>query len=577
MSEPVPAPPAICLNMIVRNEAHIITEALDSVAPYIHSWVIVDTGSDDGTQDLIREHMAGLGIPGEIHERPWRNFGHNRSEALQLARGHGDYIWVMDADDLLVGTPDLTELTAGLYYLRLRQGGSMVYWRGMLFRDGLPWFYKGVVHEYPWCDQPHDNARLDGDYHVESRRIGARNLDERKYARDRDLLLAEVANNPGDPRSVFYLAQSYRDLGDLPNARRWYARRAAMTGFDQETYVAQHQLAQMMSKLGEPWPEVEEAYLQAWQLRPNRAEPLYAIAQHYRNENRYQLDYLFAERAAALPLNSETLFVQEDVYTWRATDELAICASRLGRHPEAFALFRRVLALPDIPDEERPRLVRNRDFSVPTMLAASSSYPESVARGLTAGPPDAEVTVSVTAGPDRTGVEQTLNSFLHCCTDLNRAGRFLVVDTGLSAADRAWLGRHYGFVEFVEPAPTRDPAALLGQIRTRIGGRRWLHLGRGWQFFAPEDYLTRLTAVLDAEPEVVQVGVNFGDATGLTGTCATGEAVRRAPGAGRYVLAEKLATGPAMFDTGRWDRTGGSTGTGLPTATLDEVLCTSTG
>ena len=108
--EPVIARPAICLNMIVRNEAHIVHEVLDSVAPYISSWVIVDTGSDDGTQDLIRNHMAGLGIPGELHERPWRNFAHNRTEALTLAQGHGDYIWVIDADDTVVGTPDFTRL-----------------------------------------------------------------------------------------------------------------------------------------------------------------------------------------------------------------------------------------------------------------------------------------------------------------------------------------------------------------------------------------------------------------------------------------------------------------------------------
>jgi hypothetical protein len=49
----VTARPAICLNMIVRNEAHIIAETLDSVARYITSWVIVDTGSNDGTQNLI--------------------------------------------------------------------------------------------------------------------------------------------------------------------------------------------------------------------------------------------------------------------------------------------------------------------------------------------------------------------------------------------------------------------------------------------------------------------------------------------------------------------------------------------
>jgi glycosyltransferase involved in cell wall biosynthesis len=92
VSGTVTAHPAICLNMIVRNEAHVVTGLLDSVAPYISSWVVVDTGSDDGTQELIRAHMGRLGIPGELHERSWRDFGHNRTEALALAQGHGDYI-----------------------------------------------------------------------------------------------------------------------------------------------------------------------------------------------------------------------------------------------------------------------------------------------------------------------------------------------------------------------------------------------------------------------------------------------------------------------------------------------------
>ncbi|MEB3022252.1 glycosyltransferase [[Mycobacterium] crassicus] len=561
--------------MIVRNEAHIIREGLDSVAPYIDSWVIVDTGSDDGTQDVIREHLAGLGIPGELYERPWRDFGHNRTEALMLAQGHGDYIWVMDADDVVVGAPDFTALDADVYFMRVKEQSAFSYWRGALFRDGARVRYVGVVHESVQCDDdPFTTARLAGDHHIESRRLGGRNLDTHKYERDIALLLSAVQRDPTDARSVFYLAQSYFLLTDFANARTWYERRIELGGWNEEVYYSIYRLAMSMERLGEPWPDVEQTYLRAWETRPTRAEAVFTVAVHYRVEGRYQLGYLFARCADEIDYpDLDVVFVHPDIHQWRTTDERAVCASQIGRHSEAFALFRRLVAHPEFPDAERPRMANNRDFSVPAMLAAASSYPEAVVRGLPASRPDSGVTVSVIAGPDRGEVERALNSFLYCCNDIGRAGRFLVVDTGLSVADRGWLGERYGFVEFVDAAPDADPVALLAGIRHRVGGRCWLHLGRGWRFFAPEDYLTRLTAVLDAEPQLVQVGVNFGDAAALTRTCAGEAVVRRAPGAGRYVLGGAVVTGPAMFDTARLDRAGGFTGPGWPAATLDEVLC----
>ena len=75
--------------MIVRDEAAIIERCLASVRPFIDHWVIVDTGSVDETPQRVQAALAG--IPGALHHRPWRNFGHNRTEALNLARAHGDY------------------------------------------------------------------------------------------------------------------------------------------------------------------------------------------------------------------------------------------------------------------------------------------------------------------------------------------------------------------------------------------------------------------------------------------------------------------------------------------------------
>ena len=70
-----------------------------------------------------------------MHLRPNRR--HNSSEALALAQGHGDYIWVIDADDMVVGTTDFEGLSADVY--SLRYGADFSYWRRQLFRDGLPW------------------------------------------------------------------------------------------------------------------------------------------------------------------------------------------------------------------------------------------------------------------------------------------------------------------------------------------------------------------------------------------------------------------------------------------------------
>ncbi len=406
--------------------------------------------------------------------------------------------------------------------------------------------------------------------------------------RDRDFLLAEVERNPADAKSVFDLAHSYFDSGEFANARKWYAQRAQMGGSAEEVYYSLYRVAAAMANLGEPWPDIQDALLQAWAFRPTRAEPLYQIAVHYRAQGQYQLGYLYAERAAQIPLPEEDISVDRDIYTWCAIDEQAVCASWIGKHAEAFTLCRRLLARPDLPDLRRRAIAGNRDFSVPAMIEAASAYPEALVGSLIAGPREAEVTVTLVAGPDQEATEQTLNSFLHCCTDLSRVGRFVVLDAGLSARDRARLGERYPFAEFADCRPGDSSGAQLAQLRAQIGGRLWLHLGQGWRFFAPENYITRLSAVLDAEPQVFQVGINYGDTAKLTGTCAAEHEVHRTPDASRYLLTDELASGPAMFDTTRLDRAGGlkdtdsdpiaqlrqrSAAAGLSTASLDDVLC----
>ena len=196
-----------------------------------------------------------------------------------------------------------------------------------------------------------------------------------------DLLLTDVERNFDDTRSVYIWAQSYFDSCDFANARKWYARQIELGGFtDEETYFAMWRLAESMAHLDEPWPDVQDAYLKAWNFRPTRAEPLHAIARRYRTDGRYLLGRLFAERAAQLPLPEEDIMLSDStVYAWRAADEQAVCASGIGEHAEAFQLCRKLLTRSDIPEHERRRIAANRDFVAARLATSITQSPAELA------------------------------------------------------------------------------------------------------------------------------------------------------------------------------------------------------
>ena len=110
--------------MIVKDETKVICRCLESVKPLIDYWLIVDTGSHDGTQQMIKDFMKD--IPGELHERPWVNFAHNRNEALTLAKDKADYLLFIDADDKLEIAKDFVrpKLDKDSYLLKIEYGGA---------------------------------------------------------------------------------------------------------------------------------------------------------------------------------------------------------------------------------------------------------------------------------------------------------------------------------------------------------------------------------------------------------------------------------------------------------------------
>ncbi len=342
------------LHMIVKDEAQVIERCLLSVRDLLAWWVVSDTGSTDGTQEIVRRTMAG--VPGLLIERPWVSFGHNRQEALEAARTleHSradDYTLWIDADEQLVDAPDgWPALGADGYNLDVELDATR-YHRLAVVRLDRPWRWTGAIHEYldlPGADLGHLTAPR-----VLSRREGARSRDPDTYRKDAMVIERELLEHPDDPRMQFYLGQSWRDAGDLERALAAYRTRAANpAGWDQERWYAQFQVAAALERLDGTPAEVADAYLAAYQGCAWRAEPLVALARHERQRERYDVALVYARAATRIALPGPgALFVDTDTYVWRAWDEVAVSCYWAGRYAEGAEAARKALAAR--PDDER--------------------------------------------------------------------------------------------------------------------------------------------------------------------------------------------------------------------------------
>ncbi|MFJ3231205.1 glycosyltransferase [Streptomyces sp. NPDC086787] len=346
--------------MIVKNEAHVIKRCLDSLRPLIDTWVIVDTGSTDGTQDIIRDVYSD--IPGELHERPWKGFGESRTEAIELARDSAMYLLFIDADDEMEIDPGfrMPKLTRDAYMVALHDG-PMIHWRPALVSTRLAWRYVGVMHEYLECERKHDRAKIEG-FNIRSLGGGAR-LKEHgkraKYLRDAAILVEGLRQEPDNARYVFYLAQSWRDAGEPEKSLEAYDRRARMGGWVEEVFCSNLYAARLAEQLGHDFGSVMDRYIRAYEGRSVRAEAPGELARVCRQAGHWQMAYAFAGSAIRIRRPDDILFVEPGWYTWRALDEFSIAAYWTGRYGEAQECCEKLLRNSSLPEGERDRVERN--------------------------------------------------------------------------------------------------------------------------------------------------------------------------------------------------------------------------
>lgn len=350
--------------MIVKNESRIIERLLASVLPLIDTYCICDTGSTDNTQEIITQFFRTHGKSGKIIEEPFRDFAHNRSVALKACDGMAEFALLLDADMILTHGADFTSMYECAHWLRNRlqtalaandanqwvdtltmmQGSATFYYsNARIVRTGAGMHYCGVTHEFLNFPGGSSDGGV-GETTSSGRQrqrvtnlprtkvfiqdIGDGGCKADKFERDIRLLTAALETEPTNDRYWFYLANSYRDVGDDKNAKRCYEKRIALGGWSQEVWQSHFHLGHLAMRAGKAGEGVRQ-WLLAAEVVPDRIENIYEIVKHFRTNNKHRLAAYFYKMAKQMILGRNVedmnhLFMQRSVYDFLLDYEFTI-------------------------------------------------------------------------------------------------------------------------------------------------------------------------------------------------------------------------------------------------------------
>lgn len=348
----------ICLNMIVKNESHIICRALKSVRNLIDYYVICDTGSDDNTCGLVQDFFNDYDISGQIFHTTFKNFEINRNEALHYAKQYSssEFILLMDADMVLQYNLPVSSILNVLQshdIFHLYQGSDDCLYKNIrIVRSNLSMEYKGVTHEYlDYVGEPKVYTFDAEDFRILD--IGDGGCKQDKFERDIRLLSDGLRREPKNVRYMFYLANSYRDYGDISNAIIMYQTRGVSGGWVEEVWYSYYQIGKCYMELKDPEKAIGY-WLTAFQVFKERIENLYQIVRYYRECGEHELAYHFyfvcKEHLANITLSSDHLFFEKDVYDYKLDYEYTVIAYYLKK--DRFSVIEKIhlLLSKDISD-----------------------------------------------------------------------------------------------------------------------------------------------------------------------------------------------------------------------------------
>jgi hypothetical protein len=349
--------------IMCKNEEDNIIKTLNSCLGAIHKIFIYDTGSTDLTISLIKEWEKVNGMQVFIKEGIFENYSESRNVMLDWVDDNSesiDFILLMDANDELKNHVDFRKWINAQYRIPTGQTGFTFsqkwevksmnriteYTNIRLIRPKSGWRYVRRIHETLTTtpDNIYQSCTSIGSAPKTFLLYQDRDDDDKKSSKrfesDVVMLLKDLEDFPNDPRTLYYLGQTYGCLADWDNCYKYYKMRSKVSNPAniEEDFLTCHQLGDITTRMipGESnfdgervkdpkmWGTALKWFVQAHSIL-KRAEPLVFIANWYIKHKDFAMAEGYAKLACELDYPKNTFMsVDSTIYDYKRWSHYAI-------------------------------------------------------------------------------------------------------------------------------------------------------------------------------------------------------------------------------------------------------------
>jgi len=345
--------PRVMAFIMAKDEVGVIERSVYSLKGAADGLILFDTGSADETVEVCRRICAEIGISFWSKSGAFVDFSTSRNEGLDFCDAvcgeqAYDFLLLMDAGDELVGGHVMREALLNIEFDALYMEVELLNVRHMtldsvrLIRPLRGLRYKGRVHE---TIQMGDKSvvKMSLPFKLFQDRQACALSTQARLPRDIELLTLDVAEARTDEekyRAVFYLANTYSDLGDV-KARDLYLQRLEYPRWSKERFWAQFQVARIDARAGEH-KDAMRGFFRCLAIEW-RAEALLEIAKMYAQIGNFDFAFFFAQEAAKVEVPDIGVFVEHFCYDYDRFHYLSVYAYEVGEYEQALGACLRAI------------------------------------------------------------------------------------------------------------------------------------------------------------------------------------------------------------------------------------------